>query len=233
MNFFTFGKTHVPATLTRERAAITLRSQHDSNQTTVEALAVPEISAVTSPPGDGAIIDIMRSRGMLPADACPGVTTFQEDEVSVLIGSDIHCDVATGEITRVSPRVTAAETLFRWTIRGTLHPLSQGCDARTPSSFTAVEAATANDADLDMGISNLWRIDALGLQDTPEGSQDDILSYELFEQHHVSKKGQRYQVPILSSGPRSGRQPEQLRPCQTAAPHAAATLPRMTRSCSL
>ncbi|KAH6942407.1 hypothetical protein HPB50_004580 [Hyalomma asiaticum] len=142
----------------------------------------------------------MRRRGMLPADECLGATTFQEDEISVLIGSDIYWDVATGQITRVSPRILAAETLFGWTIQGTLHPLSPGSDARTTSLFIAVNEATANDADLDMRISNLWRIDALGLQDSPEDSQDDILAYEMF-QRHVSKKEQRYEVHLLIRQP--------------------------------
>ncbi|KAH6934178.1 hypothetical protein HPB50_021480 [Hyalomma asiaticum] len=80
--------------MTCERVAIALRSQHNSNQTTTEALAVPETNAVTSPPEDGAIIDIMRRLG---------ATTFQEDEISVLIGPDIYSDVATAQIMRVSP----------------------------------------------------------------------------------------------------------------------------------
>ncbi|KAH6944462.1 hypothetical protein HPB50_003286 [Hyalomma asiaticum] len=89
----------LPATIACERIAIALRSQHNSNQTMIEALAVPEVSAVTSPPADGAITDIMRHCGMLPADACPSATTFQEDEISVLISSVIYWDVATGQIT--------------------------------------------------------------------------------------------------------------------------------------
>ncbi|KAH6933459.1 hypothetical protein HPB50_015156 [Hyalomma asiaticum] len=93
--------------MTCERVAITLRSQHNSNQTTIEALAVAKTSALTSPPADGAIIDIMRCRGMLPAGEYAGARTFHEDEV--LIGSDIYWDVATGP--RGSPRITAAETL--------------------------------------------------------------------------------------------------------------------------
>ncbi|KAH6920524.1 hypothetical protein HPB50_028487 [Hyalomma asiaticum] len=47
-----------------------------------------------------------------------------------------------------------------------------------------------------MGVSNKRRIDALGLQDSPEDSQDDILAYEIFE-WHVWKKEQRYEVPLL------------------------------------
>ncbi|KAH6948488.1 hypothetical protein HPB50_024857 [Hyalomma asiaticum] len=68
-----------------------LWSQHNSNQTTIEALAVREISALTSPPVDSAIIDIMRCRGY---------------------------------------------------------------GALTTSLFIAAEEVTANNADLDMGISN-------------------------------------------------------------------------------
>ncbi|KAH6930588.1 hypothetical protein HPB50_014925 [Hyalomma asiaticum] len=69
-----------------------------------------------------------------------------------------------------------------------------------PRLFIAVSEATANDADLEMGISNLWRIDVLGLQDSAENSQDDILAYEMFERH-VSKKEQRYELPLLIREP--------------------------------
>ncbi|KAH6934787.1 hypothetical protein HPB50_000810 [Hyalomma asiaticum] len=53
-----------------------------------------------SSPADGAVVYIMRHRGMLPAEACPDATTFQEAEISALIGSDIYRDVATGQLKR-------------------------------------------------------------------------------------------------------------------------------------
>ncbi|KAH7943786.1 hypothetical protein HPB52_011737 [Rhipicephalus sanguineus] len=131
------------------RVAVTLRSQHSSYQATIEALAIPEISPVTSPPADGELVTMMTRQGMLPADARPEATTFQEDEISVLIGSDIYWDVATGQITRLSPQITAAETLFGWTIQGTLSNLSQGSRTRATSLFIAVEEATESDNALE------------------------------------------------------------------------------------
>ncbi|KAH7943788.1 hypothetical protein HPB52_011739 [Rhipicephalus sanguineus] len=131
------------------RVAVTLRSQHSNYQATIEALAIPEISPVTSPPADGELVTMMTRQGMLPADARPEATTFQEDEISVLIGSDIYWDVATGQITRLSPQITAAETLFGWTIQGTLSNLSQGSRTRATSLFIAVEEATESDNALE------------------------------------------------------------------------------------
>ncbi|XP_037514045.1 uncharacterized protein LOC119390470 [Rhipicephalus sanguineus] len=200
LTLFTFGKTQRPATLTCERVAVTLRSQHSSNETTIEALAIPEISPVTSPPADGELVTMMTRQGMLPADAHPEATTFQEDEISVLIGSDIYWDVATGQIARLSPKITAAETLFGWTIQRTLSNLSQGSRTRATSLFIAVEEATESDTALDMRIANLWCIDSLGVQESPDGNQSDSIALELFESD-VSKKGERYEVPLLLREP--------------------------------
>ncbi|KAH7943210.1 hypothetical protein HPB52_006522 [Rhipicephalus sanguineus] len=200
LTLFTFGKTQRPATLTCERVAVTLRSQHSSNETTIEALAIPEISPVTSPPADGELVTMMTRQGMLPADARPEATTFREDEISVLIESDIYWDVATGQITRLSPQLTAAETLFGWTIQGTLSNLAQGSRTRATSLFIAVEEATESDTALDMRIANLWCIDSLGVQDSPDSSQSDSIALEVFE-NDVSKKVERYEVPLLLREP--------------------------------
>ncbi|KAL1476555.1 hypothetical protein MTO96_018394 [Rhipicephalus appendiculatus] len=170
LTLFTFGQAKRPATLTCERVALTLRSQHSSNETTIEALAIPEISPVTSPPADGEIVTMMTRKGMLPADARPDATTLREDDISVLIGSDFYWDVTTGHTTRLTPQITAAETLFGWTIQGTLRNLTQGSGMRTTSLFIAVEDASERDAALDAGITNFWRIDSLGIQEGPDGS---------------------------------------------------------------
>ncbi|KAH7944785.1 hypothetical protein HPB49_000629 [Dermacentor silvarum] len=100
--------------------------QHSTNESAIDALEVPEISAVTSPPVDGAIITMMTHRGIVPADARSEATTFREDEISIPIGFDFHWDVVTGHITRLSPQVTAVETRFGRTVQGTLHNFSQG-----------------------------------------------------------------------------------------------------------
>lgn len=69
---------------------------------------------------------MMTHHGLVPADARSEVTTFREDEISILIGSDLYWEVVTEQITPLSPQVTAVETLFGWTIKGTLHDLPKG-----------------------------------------------------------------------------------------------------------
>ncbi|KAL1417420.1 hypothetical protein MTO96_006163 [Rhipicephalus appendiculatus] len=71
---------------------------------------------------------------------------------------------------------------------------------RATSHFIAVEDASESDAALDTGITNLWRIDSLGVQDSPDESQGDSIALELFK-NGVSKKGERYKVPLIIQDP--------------------------------
>ncbi|KAH7977093.1 hypothetical protein HPB51_027048 [Rhipicephalus microplus] len=82
LTLFTFGQMKRPATFTCERVALTLRSKHGSNENTIEALAIPEISPVTSPPADGEIVTMMTRKEILPAGARPDAMTFREDDSS-------------------------------------------------------------------------------------------------------------------------------------------------------
>ncbi|KAH7950023.1 hypothetical protein HPB49_018693 [Dermacentor silvarum] len=52
-------------------------------------------------------------------------TTFWEGEISILIRSDLYWDVVTGQISGLSPQVTAVVTRFGWVVQGTLHDFSQ------------------------------------------------------------------------------------------------------------
>ncbi|KAH7966571.1 hypothetical protein HPB49_017781 [Dermacentor silvarum] len=99
LNLFTFGKTQRHVTLTCNRVSVTLRclrSQHSTNETTIDALEVSEVSVVTSPPVDGAIISIMTHHGLVPTDARSEAKIFREDEISILIGSNFYWDVVIG-----------------------------------------------------------------------------------------------------------------------------------------
>lgn len=98
---------------------------------------------------------MMTHHGLVPADARSELTTFREDEISNLIGSDLYWEVVTGEITPLSPQVTTVETLFGWTIQGTLYDLPKGSAVQTTSLFLAVGEPAANDASLDMDVSSL------------------------------------------------------------------------------
>ncbi|KAH7977361.1 hypothetical protein HPB49_000945 [Dermacentor silvarum] len=83
-----------------ERLTIFTFAQHSTNETTIDALEVPEISAVTSPPADSAIITMMTHHGLVPVDARSEAKTFREDEISILIGSDFYWVVVTGQTSR-------------------------------------------------------------------------------------------------------------------------------------
>ncbi|KAH7966114.1 hypothetical protein HPB49_013891 [Dermacentor silvarum] len=122
-----------PVQVLHQHLELVLPKQHSTKETTIDALEVPEISAVTSPLADGAIITMMTHHGLVPADACSEATTFREDKISILIGSDFYWDVVTGHISRLSPQVTAVETRFGWTVQGTLHNFSQGSTVQSTS----------------------------------------------------------------------------------------------------
>ncbi|KAH7978650.1 hypothetical protein HPB49_006285 [Dermacentor silvarum] len=133
LTLFTFLKTHRPVTLTCNRVSATLRSQHNTNKTTLDALEESEISAVTSPPADGVIITMMTNLGLVPACARPDATTFREDEISILLGSDFYWDVGTGQVSRLLAQVTAVETRFGWTDQETLLNFSKGSTVQSTS----------------------------------------------------------------------------------------------------
>ncbi|KAH7945334.1 hypothetical protein HPB49_009673 [Dermacentor silvarum] len=92
VTLFTFGETHRPVTVTCNRVSVTIRSQHRTNETTIDALDVAGMSAVTSPPADGAIINLMTHHRLVPADARSEPTTFREDDITIMIGSDLYWD---------------------------------------------------------------------------------------------------------------------------------------------
>ncbi|KAL3224196.1 hypothetical protein MRX96_049612 [Rhipicephalus microplus] len=82
---------------------------------------------------------MMIQKGMLPANARSDAMTLREDDTSVLIGSDFYWDVATRSVTRLTPQITAVETLLGWTIQGSLRNLTQGSGEHATSLFIAIE----------------------------------------------------------------------------------------------
>ncbi|XP_077550653.1 uncharacterized protein LOC144163843 [Haemaphysalis longicornis] len=81
----TFGDTRPRAPVTCNRVSLTLKSQHDGQNITVEALEVPSICTITSPPLSKEIIRAIADQGQVAADARLA-PTFRENQVSVLIG---------------------------------------------------------------------------------------------------------------------------------------------------
>ncbi|KAH9369076.1 hypothetical protein HPB48_016719 [Haemaphysalis longicornis] len=84
---------------------------------TVEALEVPSICTISSPPVSNEIVRAMADQGQVAADARLA-PTFRENQVSVLIGSDAYWTVATVNASRMSPTLMAVETVLGWTVQG-------------------------------------------------------------------------------------------------------------------
>ncbi|XP_077564690.1 uncharacterized protein LOC144180177 [Haemaphysalis longicornis] len=88
--------------LQANRDSLTLKSQHDGQNIRVEALEVPSICTITSPPVSKEIVRAKADQGQVAADARLA-PTFRENQVSVLIGSDAYWKVATVNVSRIPP----------------------------------------------------------------------------------------------------------------------------------
>ncbi|KAH7974468.1 hypothetical protein HPB49_015734 [Dermacentor silvarum] len=92
------------------------------------------------------------------------------------------------------------ETLFGWTIQGTLDNLSKGSAVQTTSLLLAVGEPAANHISLDVDITSLWRLDTFGVQEDPDSKHDAHMALEEFERR-VSKRRGRYEVLLLIRKP--------------------------------
>ncbi|XP_064466296.1 uncharacterized protein LOC135377646 [Ornithodoros turicata] len=115
LSIFSFGCT--PLKKTCRRVKVWLRSQYRRQDTCVEALETPEISANLMPSPDANVTRVLNEKGMEVADAAVFGTTCKP-EVQILIGSDYYWAVVTGESQRISEKLFAVNTIFGWTVQG-------------------------------------------------------------------------------------------------------------------
>ncbi|KAL3222811.1 hypothetical protein MRX96_049956 [Rhipicephalus microplus] len=124
-----------PATFTCERVALTLRSKHGSNENTIEALAIPEISPVTSPPADGEIVTMMTRKEILPAGARPDAMTFREDDAN-------------------EPRALRRQIQSKFLLAETLHHHFRRSENRFPETVECLRQSFYVE-NLEVGVDNL------------------------------------------------------------------------------
>lgn len=149
------------------RVSLTLKSQHDGQHVTIEALEVPTICTVTSPPVSDDIMQAMAAKCQVAADARLAAT-FQEHQGSVLIGSDAHWQVATGQISRISPSLTAAETVLGCTAQGAQLESSSPATAYSSALFLSNGEAPSEDTIAQANILSTCRLEAVAIQGTSE-----------------------------------------------------------------
>ncbi|KAH7947276.1 hypothetical protein HPB52_009136 [Rhipicephalus sanguineus] len=146
----------------------------EANTVTLEALEVPEVCAVTSPPLNIEVLELLSARRYDAADMFDSETWHPED-VSILMGSDAYWKVATGKIDRLNEQLTAVETSFGWT--------AQGSSSHYEATATSALFLSAGGSHQECNESAMWRLDTIG------------------SENRLSKQAGRYQVPLMMQEP--------------------------------
>ncbi|XP_077542111.1 uncharacterized protein LOC144154887 [Haemaphysalis longicornis] len=126
--------------------------------------------------------------------------THMEDRVNIHIGSDSYWKVSPGIISRLTPHLTAAETIFGWTVQGSdLDNGSHGASEPSCAMFIALADPLESNSD-ETDPSDLWCLKAIGIKETPEGLGLDAEATKQFERE-IRKQDGRYEVPLLIQEP--------------------------------
>ncbi|KAH9374337.1 hypothetical protein HPB48_017546 [Haemaphysalis longicornis] len=120
-------------------------TQHNGRRITIEALEVPEICAVTSPPVHAEVLRKMAGRNLTAADVRLA-DTHMEDRVSILIGSDSYW----------KPKQSSG-VLYR---EPHLDNGSYGASEPPCAMFIALADPSESNSDEEMDPSDLWRLEA-------------------------------------------------------------------------
>ncbi|KAH7963247.1 hypothetical protein HPB52_020256 [Rhipicephalus sanguineus] len=160
-------------------------NQFGASPVTLEALTIHEICSVTSLPLDPNILHLLGEREYNVADSFQP-TTWQPEEISVLIGSDAYWQVTTGRIDRINERLTAIDTTFGWMVQG---PVKS--DMHFPSSALFISSSDSSAADLD--VPSMRCLDVIGI----DGAHSRTLegSHHLFgSELGISKRNKNHPV---------------------------------------
>ncbi|XP_037520499.1 uncharacterized protein LOC119397132 [Rhipicephalus sanguineus] len=191
LSLVTFGNAKPQNHLRCRCVSVTLRGRFNSSTVTLEALEVPEVCTVTSPPLNIEVLELLSARRYDAADMFDPETWHPED-VSILSGSDAYWKVATGKIDRLNEQLTAVETSFGWTVQGS----SSHYEARATSALFLSAGGSHQECD----ESAMWRLDTIGSETRWSSTVKDNPDLDIFE-HCLSKQAGRYQVPLMMQEP--------------------------------
>ncbi|XP_077531153.1 uncharacterized protein LOC144143243 [Haemaphysalis longicornis] len=199
LKLVTFGKSHHAAAEKCPRVSVTVASENNGKQVVIDALEVPSICVVTSPQITDDTLRLMHDHGLFAADTSPA-SAYMDDHISILIGSDFYWKVTSGNISRVTPHLTAIETMFGWTLQGAHSDETGWTSGSSGALFLALMEPSLDDAAADNVLSSLWRLDAIGIKERPDASVLDRPAVEQLESD-VRKNGARYEVPLMIQEP--------------------------------
>ncbi|XP_064486068.1 uncharacterized protein LOC135398613 [Ornithodoros turicata] len=191
LSIFSFGCT--PVKKTCRRVKVWLRSQYRRQDTCVEALETPEISANLMPSPDANVTRVLNEKGMEVADAAVFGTTCKP-EVQILIGSDYYWAVVTGESQRISDKLFAVNTIFGWTVQGP-NTSSSSCFNTGVGVLRVTVESTENEASVE--LQRFWDLEHIGIKPN-EVEHDSLWKNEVLAQFRssIEKKDRRYEVSL-------------------------------------
>ncbi|KAH9369941.1 hypothetical protein HPB48_001818 [Haemaphysalis longicornis] len=160
LKLVTFGKSHHEAAEKYPRVSVTVASQNNGKQVAINALEVPSICVVTSPPITDDTLRLMHDHGLFAADTSPA-SAYMDDHIRILIGSDFYWQVTSGNISRLTQYLTAVETMFGWTLQGAHSDETGWISGLSSALFLALMDPSLDDAAADNELSSLWRLDAI------------------------------------------------------------------------
>ncbi|XP_037526248.1 uncharacterized protein LOC119403379 [Rhipicephalus sanguineus] len=206
LSLVTFGNAKPRNHLRCRRVSVTLRGRFNGSTVTLEALEVPEVCTVTSPPLNIEVLELLSARRYDAADMFDP-ETWRPEDVSILIGSDAYWKVATGKIDRLNEQLTAVETSFGWTV--------QGSSSHYEATATSALFLSAGGSHQECNESAMWRLDTIGSENRWSSTVKDNPDLDIFE-HCLSKQAGRYQVPLMMQEPGipAGSDNRQLAACR-------------------
>ncbi|XP_042146263.1 uncharacterized protein LOC121835823 [Ixodes scapularis] len=176
LTIFAFGESARGTKRRCRRVELILRSHHGDAEIVIEALEVPEICGEILGITDGDLINSLQGQGITLADLPVG-DCQRERGVSILIGADYYWRVTTGNVHRVSPSLTAVETIFGWSLQG---PLKVN-NAANVCATTAVFRVNVDETPgcIATELRAFWDLESLGIKDTFQSSEGNEPSKEL------------------------------------------------------
>ena len=132
---------------------------------------------------DDTWMDILEKKNIRLSD-----TGERQESISLLIGADVAGKIFTGKVLQINQGITALETKLGWTILGR----NIDDDSGTDTTLTIMSMFTQ-----EANISDLWRLDVLGITDpienvTKEARQAEIKT-SFQETTKIDNEG-RYEV---------------------------------------
>lgn len=135
---------------------------------------------------NGAWLTELNHRGIYFSDV-----ENQNTEIELLIGSDYYAEWVTGNKVHLNNGLIALETTYGWTLSGSLH-LEKGDECGNVAMLVTSLFVS------DSTVSNLWKLETIGIRDSIQVKSQQEREFEVREQFEksVTRVDGRYEVAL-------------------------------------